>query len=318
MNPSRASSEAFEPGYVKLHASGELATRAHLAREKISPCTLCPRNCSTKRSEGEPGFCRIGDQPTVSSYGTHLGEERVLVGRYGSGTVFFTGCNLGCEFCPNYEISHLRRGEVVSAAELAGMMLDLQGRGCHNINFVTPTHQVPQIIDAVIIAAERGLRIPLVYNCGGYESVEVLKLLDGVVDIYMPDIKYGDNAAGERYSQVPDYWDRCREAVLEMHRQVGDMELRDARGESGAAAAVAVRGLLVRHLVMPERQASTDNVMAFLADEVSKNTHVNVLAQYRPEFNAHRFSEIDRCITADEFQEALAAARSAGLYNLID
>jgi len=281
-------------------------------------CTLCPRNCRVNRIEGETGACGIGAEAVVSSHGAHFGEESVLVGRSGSGTIFLTGCNLKCTFCQNYDISHLRRGRTVSTARLAEMMVELQEQGCHNINFVTPTHQVARIVEAVDAARETGLRVPLVYNCGGYESTEVLKLLEGMIDIYMPDIKYGDNEPGERYSGVPDYWDRCREAIREMHRQVGDLDVRSVSLDEGGPATIAVRGLLVRHLVMPNRRAFTENVARFLATQISRDTFINIMAQYRPEYGASRFAEIDRRITPDEFRGAVDEARRAGLHRFAD
>jgi len=294
------------------------SSRAAELYEMMRSCRLCPRNCRVNRIEGEIGACGIGAEAVVSSYGAHLGEESVLVGRFGSGTIFLTGCNLKCIFCQNYDISHLRRGRTVSTARLAEMMIELQEQGCHNINFVTPTHQVPRIVEAIDTARGMGLRVPIVYNCGGYESTEVLKLLDGVIDIYMPDIKYGDNEPGERYSGVPDYWDRCREAIREMHRQVGDLDVRRVALDDGGMATIAVRGLLVRHLVMPNGRAFTENGVRFLANEISRDTFVNVMAQYRPEYGASRFSEIDRRITAEEFREAVEQARRAGLHRFAD
>ncbi|MCX8052736.1 MAG: radical SAM protein, partial [Armatimonadetes bacterium] len=228
--------------------------------EIMRSCVLCPRNCRVNRFEGELGACGVGANAVVSSYGSHFGEESVLVGRLGSGTIFMTGCNLKCVFCQNYDISHLRRGRVVTVERLTEMMIELQNQGCHNINFVTPTHQIARIVESVEAAREAGLRVPVVYNCGGYESVEVLRLIDGVVDIYMPDVKYGDNEPGQRYSGVPDYWDRCREAVREMHRQVGDLDIRRLDIGDGRLTTIAVRGLLVRHLVLPNGRAFTANV----------------------------------------------------------
>ena len=314
MNPSSAP----EPAYLNLLDSNELADRAARARRILRSCTLCPRECRVDRTAGQIGACGAGAEAVVSSHGPHFGEESVLVGRLGSGTIFLTGCNLSCVFCQNYDISQLRRGSSVSSDELAGMMIDLQQRGCHNINLVTPTHQVPQILDALVLAAQKGLALPLVYNCGGYESVEALKLLDGIVDIYMPDVKYGDNDPGKTYSGVPDYWDRCTRAILEMHRQVGDLDIRTVRSADAGEAAVAVRGLLVRHLVLPSGLAHTPNVVRFLADEVSKDTYINVMAQYRPAHHASRFPELDRSITVREYREALDDARRAGLKRFAD
>jgi len=297
----------FEAAYLSPLRSGELRARVSAARELLRACRLCPRECRVNRLEGELGTCRVGATAMVSSYGPHFGEESPLVGQHGSGTIFLTHCNLRCLFCQNYDISHLGQGQAADPDQLAEMMLALQGRGCHNINFVTPTHQVPQILEALEIAAGRGLNLPLVYNCGGYESLETLRLLEDVFDIYMPDAKYGDNRVGQRLSQVPDYWDRNREALAEMHRQVGDLRL-DERG-------TARRGLLVRHLVLPQGLAGTRQVMEFLAS-LSRNCYVNVMAQYRPCYRAQEVPELRRPITAAEYDEALEAALVAGLTRL--
>jgi putative pyruvate formate lyase activating enzyme len=231
------------------------------------------------------------------------------VGRHGSGTIFLTHCNLKCLFCQNYDISHLGHGSPVKAETLARMMLSLQARGCHNINWVTPTHQAPMLVEALRLAREQGLEVPIVYNCGGYESLEALRLLDGIVDIYMPDAKYGDDAESQALSGVPDYWDRNREALAEMHRQVGDLRM----NEDG----VAVRGLLVRHLVLPNGMAGTEKVMAYLAS-LSPRTYVNIMAQYRPQYRAGEVAAIARPVTAGEFREAVQAALAAGLTRLDD
>jgi putative pyruvate formate lyase activating enzyme len=244
----------------------------------------------------------------VSSYGPHFGEESPLVGSRGSGTIFFTNCNLSCVFCQNYHISQLGQGQTVTEQEIARMMLALQEIGCHNINLVTPTHVVPQILDALNIASGLGLHLPIVYNCGGYESVETLKLLHGVVDIYMPDMKYSDEGNGDRYSGAKGYPEANRAAVKEMHRQVGDMQM-DDRG-------IATRGLLVRHLVLPEGIAGTEGVMRFLAEEISTNTYLNVMSQYRPSHRASDFPELSRSLTQQEFIEAVHIARRYGLERL--
>ena len=303
--------EPFRAAYLKLVESGEVARRAELLKEMLGSCTLCPRQCRADRSAGELGWCGAGADVFISSYGRHLGEESVLVGRYGSGTIFFAGCTLGCVFCQNYDISQLRHGYHISQSELADIMIELQEQGCHNVNFVSPTHQVAQIVEAVEIAAKRGLCVPLVYNTGGYDSVESLAFLDGIVDIYMPDMKYGDNGPGSVYSGAPDYWDRCREAVKEMHRQVGDLDVRKG------TFAIAVRGLLVRHLVLPNGLAGTASVARFLADEVSRKTFINVMPQYRPAYDARRYPELTREITPDEYEEAVGSVREAGLRNII-
>lgn len=299
-------SDEFVPSYVRL-GPAEVRSRAHALRRLMSPCRLCPRRCGVDRLAGEVGACGLSAQPMVSSYGPHFGEERPLVGRRGSGTIFLTRCNLKCIFCQNYDISHLGRGQLVSPSVLAGMMLELQASGCHNINWVTPTHQAPMLVEALAAAAEDGLRAPVVYNCGGYEAVEALRLLDAIVDIYMPDAKYSDNEAGRLLSGVPDYWDRNREALAEMHRQVGDLQLNEL--------GIATRGLLVRHLVLPNGLAGTAGVMRFLAS-LSPDTYVNVMAQYRPEHRAREVAALARLITRKEYQEAVQMTIEAGLHRL--
>jgi len=294
--------------YQELYRSGELEQRVKRARAILKSCELCPRRCRVDRLQGETGMCRTGAEAVVSSYGPHFGEEAPLVGLHGSGTIFFTHCNLRCMFCQNYTISQLGDGRVVSKGELARMMLSLQERGCHNINLVTPTHVVPQILEALNIAAGLGLLIPLVYNCGGYESLETLRLLDGIVDIYMPDMKYSDERGARRFSGVKDYPAVNRAAVKEMHGQVGDLEL-DERG-------VAKRGLLVRHLVLPHGIAGTEGVVRFLAEEVSPNTYLNVMAQYYPSHRAFKIPALSRPLTRQELAEAIGLAREHGLERL--
>jgi len=245
-------------------------------------------------------------RPIPSCYGPHFGEEEPLVGTHGSGTIFFTGCNLRCVFCQNWDISQMRLGRTVSISELADMMIELQDMRCHNINLVTPTHYMPHILAALVAACERGLEVPLVYNCGGYESVSALRLLDGVVDIYMPDVKYADPDIGLRYSHVPDYPKVVKAALKEMHRQVGDLWI----DEDG----IAWRGLLVRHLVLPGGRAGTAEIVKFIADEISRDTYINIMSQYRPEYRAREHPPLDRPITAREYEEAVRLARKAGLH----
>ncbi|GAH68826.1 unnamed protein product, partial [marine sediment metagenome] len=257
------------------------------------------------RLAGEGGKCHITSQVMVSSYGAHFGEETPLVGRYGSGTIFFTYCNLRCVFCQNYTISQLGEGSAVDREELAGMMLSLQAKGCHNINLVSPTHVVPYILETVEIAVSRGLHLPLVYNSGGYDSVETLELLDGVVDIYMPDMKYSDEKTAEQLSGIKDYPRVNKAAVKEMHRQVGDLEI-DNEG-------VAQRGLLVRHLVLPNRLAGSQEVVCFLAQEVSINTYLNIMAQYYPCHKAMDMPLLSRPLLEQEFYEATDLAHQQGL-----
>jgi putative pyruvate formate lyase activating enzyme len=298
----------MEPSYLKTHRDGILGKRIEAALAIFENCRLCPRHCEVNRLEGEIGVCQTGRQAVVSSYSPHFGEEDPLVGREGSGTIFMTHCNLRCIFCQNYEISHMSEGVSVGAVDLAQMMLTLQRRGCHNINFVTPTHMVPQILEALPEAIEGGLRVPLVYNCGGYEEVDTLQLLDGIFDIYMPDFKFWDGKMAGVFCVAPDYPEKAQAAVKEMHRQVGDLTL-DSEG-------VAQRGLLVRHLVMPEGLAGTREIMRFLANEVSGDTYVNVMSQYRPCGEAHNFPELRRSITAEEFREAVSMAKAEGIHRL--
>ena len=295
------------PAYLELHRTGELEQRAKAAERLLEVCRVCPRECLVQRLQGETGVCGVGDQAMVASYGPHFGEERPLVGSGGSGTIFLAHCNLCCVFCQNFEISQQDGGRIVSVRELAEMMLELQRMGCHNINFVTPTHQVPQILRALPIAVDGGLRVPLVYNCGGYESLETLRLLDGVFDIYMPDFKYADAQAAKRYSKVENYPEVAKGAFREMHRQVGNLAL-DGRG-------VARRGLLVRHLVLPNNLAGTGEVVRFLAD-LSKDTYVNIMDQYRPCYRAHEYPALAQRPTRAEFEEAFRLARDAGLHRL--
>ena len=298
----------FQPSYIKLYETGELHKRIELLNKILEDCCLCPRNCRVNRFKGEKGVCRVGALPMVSSFHAHFGEERPLVGYYGSGTIFLTYCNLKCLFCQNYDISHLGEGREISREELGSMMISLMRQGCHNINFVTPTHQAAQIVSSLPSAIEKGLEIPLVYNCGGYESVETIKLLDGIFDIYMPDFKYGNNESAKKLSAAPDYVEIAKEAIKEMHRQVGDLKI-DKRG-------IAQRGLLIRHLVLPDGLAGTKEVMRFIATEISKNTYINIMDQYRPCYKAFEHPPMNRRITNEEFEEAVRIAREDGLERL--
>ncbi|MGB3915106.1 MAG: radical SAM protein [Dethiobacteria bacterium] len=270
----------------------------------LEPCQLCPRECGALRISGERGECGSGKDAEISSFGPHFGEEPPLVGRGGSGTIFFAFCSLRCVFCQNFEISRGMVKDTVTANELADIMIGLQQRGCENINLVTPTHYLPQIIEALLIAAGRGLKLPLVYNCSGYERTETLRLLDQIVDISMPDFKYADEKMAQKYSQIGDYSRVAREAIKEMHRQVGDLAL-DKNG-------VAFQGLLIRHLVMPGGVSGTAELMEFIAREVSPHSWINIMEQYHPTYLANRYPEINRRITRQEYLEALAAARESG------
>lgn len=295
------------PSYFTLYQSGEMQRRINAARALTAACRACPRECGARRLQGETGECGTGGEAVVSGYGPHFGEEAPLVGAHGSGTIFFARCNLQCVFCQNFEISQRGDGEIVSPSRMAAMMLELQRLGCHNINLVTPTHQIFAILSALPIAIESGLTLPLVYNCGGYESPDALRLLEGVVDIYMPDFKYTDADAARRYSGVPDYPAVAMAALREMHRQVGDLTLY-GRG-------VARRGLLVRHLVLPNDLAGTAEAAAFLA-RLSPKTYLNLMGQFRPCYRALEHPALSRRPHAEELARAFRLARAAGLTRL--
>ena len=311
MSPPRAMpvpETPFEPAYLRL-GPRILARRAAAARARLATCDLCPRYCRADRTSGVRGaVCRVGAKAVVASYGPHHGEEGVLRGVRGSGTIFFSGCNLRCRYCQNWDISQRVVGRALDAETLARLMLELQRLGCHNVNLVSPSHVVAQVLEAVALAARRGLRLPLVYNTGGYDAPEALALLDGVIDIYMPDIKYADEGVARRASRVRDYVAVNRAAIREMHRQVGDLEI----GPDGLAR----RGLLVRHLVLPGGLADTEACMAFLA-ALSRETFVNLMAQYRPCYRADELPPLDRSLTRAEYEAAVAAARRAGLRRVL-
>jgi putative pyruvate formate lyase activating enzyme len=299
----------WEPGYAKLEREGKLGQRVKQAYAILERCELCPRRCGVNRAKGEKGFCRAPARAVIYSAHPHFGEEEPISGQNGSGTIFISHCNLRCVFCQNWPIAHEGRGREVSDEEFAGMMLELQRIGCHNINIVTPTHVMPHILGAVQTACRKGLRLPLFYNTSGYERVEILKILDGIVDIYKPDMKYSDGSWAEKYSSgAGDYPEVARKAILEMHRQVGVLK----SDENG----FAVRGLLIRHLVMPNRIAGTESFVRWVAENLPKNTYVNILAQYRVEYKAYEYPELARGITAEEFLEAMEMAQKYGLINL--
>jgi putative pyruvate formate lyase activating enzyme len=298
-----------DPAYVALSQSGELARRAQTLYQVFRECSLCPRRCGVNRTKGETGVCGSTSRVKVASYHPHFGEERPLVGRGGSGTIFFSRCNLLCVYCQNWQISHRGDGSFLSDEALGRMMLQVQDMGCHNVNLVTPTHCVPNIVQALRYAAARGLRIPLVYNCSGYEPVEVLRLLEGVVDIYLPDFKYTDGAMAARYSSgAADYPEVAAAAVIEMRRQVGDL-VTDERG-------IALRGLMIRHLVLPDDIAGTKAFVRFVAEKLGRATYVNLMSQYRPEHQATRYPQLARRISRAEYLRAVEWAREAGLANL--
>ncbi len=297
----------FEPAYLALHRRGELQRRAEVAGRGLKECRVCPRDCRVDRLADKTAACKTGRYAQVSSYFPHLGEEDCLRGWRGSGTIFFNMCNLRCVFCQNFDISQGQRGREVGPVELATMMLELQEAGCHNINFVTPEHVVPQVLEALVVAVEAGLRLPLVYNTSAYDSMDSLRLLDGVIDIYMPDFKLWDSQLTLRYLKAKDYAEAARRALKEMHRQVGTLKF----DEDG----LAKRGVLVRHLVMPGLYDETRQILRFLADEVASDTYVNVMAQYRPagKVTAEKYAEINRPLQNSEYQQAVQTARKFGL-----
>ncbi len=301
-------SQDFEPAYLRLYRTGELEQRAREAVASLSACRVCPRDCRADRLADKTAACKTGRYARVSSYFPHGGEEDCLRGWRGSGTIFFSWCNLRCVMCQNYDISQLGHGEETRPERLAKMMLELQALGCHNINFVTPEHVVPQILEALPAAVEGGLRLPIVYNTSAYDSLESLHHMDGVVDIYMPDFKIWDGRLALKYLLAKDYPEAARRAIKEMHRQVGELKM-DEHG-------LARRGVLVRHLVMPGGVAGTRDIMRFLAREVSPHTYVNMMAQYYPagRVTPEKFGEINRRITRQEITSAVAAAQEAGLY----
>jgi putative pyruvate formate lyase activating enzyme len=294
----------FEPSYLKLYESGELERRADSLYNILESCELCPRKCKANRVVGEKGYCSSGMSLTISSYGPHFGEEPEITGINGSGTIFLSNCNLLCLYCQNYEISHLGYGNEVSIDDAAEMMLSLQRRGCHNINLVTPTHYTPQLVKTIFVAANKGLKLPIFWNCSGYENVETIKLLEGIVDIYKPDMKYSESKPAKKYSNTPDYFEHSKEAIKEMHRQVGDLKV-DKRG-------IAYRGLIIRHLVLPHNLAGSEKVLEFVA-ELSKDCYVNIMAQYRPCGKAYDYPELSRRITSTEYLKVIDYARKLGL-----
>lgn len=295
-----------EPSYLRLARQGRLREVARELREVLAACRLCPRSCGVDRRKGKTGVCSSTARLKVASHGPHFGEERPLVGSGGSGTIFFSNCNLLCCYCQNWEINHRGDGRVVGEMDVADMMLDLQRKGCHNVNLVTPTHVAPQIVGALCCAVDRGFRLPLVYNTGGYDSLDVIRALDGIVDIYLPDFKYQDGALAAKYSSgATDYPEVAAAAIKEMHRQVGTLTV-DRRG-------IATRGLIIRHLVLPHNIAGTDRFVRWVATELSPDTCVNIMRQYRPEHRARDYPELSRRLTSEEWDQAVAWARAAGL-----
>ena len=309
LNAREEKGEAWHPAYEKLENEGKLAQRVEQAYAIFEDCQLCPRRCGVNRKKGERGFCRAPYKPVIFSAQPHFGEEVPLVGKNGSGTIFFSNCNLRCIFCQNWPISHEGKGKELQDEDLADMMIHLQKIGCHNINLVTPTHVMPNILNATRIALKKGLRLPLVYNTSGYERLEILKILDGVVDIYMPDMKYMDADQAEKYSSgASDYPELTKRAIIEMNRQVGELKV-DERG-------IATRGLIIRHLVMPNRVAGTEKLLRWMAEALPKSTYVNIMAQYHVDYKAFDYPKIARGITVQEFLEAMEWAENFGLTNL--
>lgn len=299
---------SITPSYIHTLESGRLKEKVENAFDQLRSCNLCPRQCAVDRIAGDMGVCNTASKAVVASYSPHFGEEAALVGHHGSGTIFFTHCNLLCNFCQNYDISHQGSGVEIDNTELAAIMLSLQKNGCHNINFVTPSHVVPQILAAVEIAAKRGLRIPLIFNTSGYDRVNTLSLLDGVIDIYMPDFKFWDPKVAAKTCDAPDYPVKAKKALKEMHRQVGDLVI--------SKEGLAERGVLIRHLVLPNNLAGTEQVMTFIAQELSPNSYVNIMSQYRPCGNARAVKELDDSPSKDDFYRAVQTAKDAGIERL--
>jgi putative pyruvate formate lyase activating enzyme len=299
---------AVEPAYIETYKKGLLRKKIEKAGRILDDCRLCPRQCGVDRNSEQTGICKTGKAAVVSSYNAHFGEEAPLVGKKGSGTIFFTHCNLLCNFCQNYDISHEGCGRPVSSEQLAAIMLKLQKAGCHNINFVTPSHVVPQILSALEISVKDGLSVPLVYNTSGYDRVDTLKLLEGIIDIYMPDFKFWDPAVAEMTCNAEDYPAVARQALLEMHRQCGDLVLDEA--------GIARRGLLIRHLVLPHDLAGTREIMHFIARKISRNSYVNMMSQYRPCGRAAEIKALAASLSQREFRQALQAARDEGIMRL--
>lgn len=302
----------MKASYLTLYEQGGLQKRISQARELLAPCRLCPRHCGVNRLQtGKLGICRTGERAMVASFGPHFGEESPLVGTGGSGSIFFSHCNLLCLFCQNYEISHCpeqEEGVAANPEHLAEIMLDLQKQGCHNINLITPSHVLPQILEALPFAIEKGLHLPLVYNSSGYDSVESLQLLEDIVDIYMPDFKFWNPEHAKQYTQAHDYPEIARLAIKEMHKQVGDLVI----DENG----LAMRGILIRHLIMPGCLEETEAIIKFIAREISLDSYVNIMDQYHPCGKAHEVEALNRPVSSEEYQKAIQMAQQAGLKRL--
>lgn len=297
-----------KPSYLDLLSNDELKKRVSILKSLLSNCTLCPHNCKVNRLKGERGYCKTLDNVILSGASPHFGEEPELVGNYGSGTIFFSHCNLRCLFCQNYEISHCGEGEEYSVEDLAKVMIYLQKKGCHNINLVSPGHIIPQIVEAIFLAANQGLNIPIVYNTNGYDLSSTLELLTDIIDIYMPDIKFANDELGLKYLGVKDYFKHAKKAVMEMFRQVGNLKTNEQH--------LAYKGMMIRHLVMPENIAGTKEIMEFISKELSPDTYVNIMAQYYPQYKAFEHDALKRSITQNEYLAAIKAAKNAGLERL--
>jgi putative pyruvate formate lyase activating enzyme len=306
------------PSYLNL-SKREFKKKIDRLFDILKNCEICPRRCHINRIAGEVGYCKLKSLPKISSFNPHFGEEKILVGQGGSGTIFFTSCNLACVYCQNYEISQLRIGEEIGYERLARIMLQLQDLGCHNINLVTPTPQVPAIVKAIFIARDLGLRVPIVYNTNAYDSVETLKLLDGIIDIYMPDFKYSDDKNALKYSNAPNYFEIAKRAIKEMQRQVGELQITKCKlkiDNIELPEGVALKGLLIRHLILPNNLAGSKKIFEFIAREISKDTYLHIMAQYWPAYKAGQFSELSRHITKEEYLEVVELARKTGLKRL--
>ncbi|MGB2769997.1 MAG: 4Fe-4S cluster-binding domain-containing protein [Candidatus Zixiibacteriota bacterium] len=283
----------------------DIEDRIEKAHALLEECAVCPRECRVNRLKGEIGFCGIGKDPKVASFNLHCGEEPPISGTKGSGTIFFSGCNLRCKYCQNFPISQLRNGENMTTQKLAGMMLHLQSKGSHNINFVTPSHVVPQILEALSLAWEKGLDLPLVYNTSGYDAIGSLQLLGGIIDVYLPDMRYSDNRIAKKLSSVEDYVEVNRKAIKEMYRQVGNLQT-DQEG-------IAKKGLIIRHLILPDNLAGSDATFRFIRDEISDKMRVSLMGQYFPSFRAGECVSIDRKITPEEYESVLESFLDSGL-----
>jgi len=291
--------------YIKLYQDGTLEKTASEFLQRLKHCDICPRKCGTDRTKKASGYCKTGRRAKVSSAFKHFGEEFPLSGYKGSGTIFFSFCNLRCVFCQNHTLSHLGEGCEEDPDDIANQMLSLQEDGAHNINFVSPTHVVPQILESLLVACPKGLKIPLVYNTGGYDSPDTIKKLKGIFDIYLPDIKYSDNSYAEKYSNAPDYWDNCKSSVKEMHNQTGTF--------STDLSGVAVKGLMVRHLILPNDLSGSCKILEFIASEISKDTYINIMDQYHPCYKSYEYKELQKRITSSELNSVIEYAKKLGL-----